>query len=267
MQPAVLRETLLIGIFISNDVPVACGILQTAQTACEKYGSFVRGWLTVIPIITVVDPKYIQVILNNSRLSTKNFIYSFTPEFLGRGMITTNGYKSKSHRKYISPYFKTNYLEQFVQTFDKCAQSMVEQVKGKDKVQITTFVNRCISNVLHKAIIGIPLQDQEIINKSPFNKGPVTLLQRVLRPWLLLNSIYKFTASSRLELGYMSALKEFSSEVLEKRKGERRDHKNLDWCLLDAFIEISEAKPDFTEEDIVDEIETFMLAGQHSVCA
>ncbi|KAF2897972.1 hypothetical protein ILUMI_08201, partial [Ignelater luminosus] len=52
-----------------------------------------------------------------------------------------------------------------------------------------------------------------------------------------------------------------------KRKNDRESHKSLDWCLLDGFIDISEAKPDFTDEDIVDEVCTFMLVGQDSVCA
>ncbi|KAF2893603.1 hypothetical protein ILUMI_12566 [Ignelater luminosus] len=242
-------------------------IFRSAQTVYKKHGSLLRAWLTFIPFIAVLDPKYVQVILNSSKLSDKNFMYSFMHNFLGQGLITSSGRKSKSHRRYISSYFKTNYLEQFLQTFDKCARSMVEELKEKDKVQITTIVNHCILNILHQTIMGISPEEKEKLSESPFNKGQISLLQRILHPWLLLNCVYRRTTRSKLEFKQKLSLKEFSRKVLERRKKEREKHKTMDWCLLDGFIEISETKPDFTDEDIVDEVCTFMLAGQDSVGA
>ncbi|KAF2899982.1 hypothetical protein ILUMI_06204 [Ignelater luminosus] len=240
-------------------------IFRLGQIAYKEYGSVAKGWLSIIPIIGVLEPKYLNIILSSSKLSDKNFLYSFMHTFLGDGLITGNGNKSKLHRRYISLYFKINYLEQFISTFNESANRMVEQLKGKDEVKITTFINRCVLNILHQAIMGIPMQEQEIINNSPFSKGQMSLIQRVLQPWLLLSFFYKFTNRSRLELDQKSTIMGFSREVLEKRRSDKEAHKDLDWCLLDGLIEISETKHDFNDKDIVDEVCTFMLAGQDSV--
>lgn len=48
-----------------------------------------------------------------------------------------------------------------------------------------------------------------------------------------------------------------------RREGNNNDRK----CLIDYMLEVSQKNPNFTEEDIVDEACTFMLAGQDSVGA
>jgi cytochrome P450 family 4 len=49
--------------------------------------------------------------------------------------------------------------------------------------------------------------------------------------------------------------------MIRKRKAEKAEGKNSEnKSLLDYMIEISEKNPDFTEDDIIDEACTFMLA-------
>lgn len=105
----------------------------------------------------------------------------------------------------------------------------------------------------------------------------MSLIQRVLQPWLLLDFFYKFTNKGKLDLDQKLTLRGFSSKVissytlcitnikylwkvLENRKRDKEEGKALDWCLLDAFMEIAETKPDFADNDIIDEVCTFMLA-------
>lgn len=99
-------------------------------------------------------------------------------------------------------------------------------------------------------------------------RGKVNVPYRVTRPWLLLDVIYKMTESAAAELNQKKRLDEFTRKMIHRRKdakanGEIPDRK----CLLDFMLEISESHPDFTEDDIINEACTFMLAGQDSVGA
>lgn len=51
-----------------------------------------------------------------------------------------------------------------------------------------------------------------------------------------------------------------SKKILEKRRSDRNKLKNLDWCLLDGLLDISETNTNFNDEDIIDEACTFMMA-------
>ena len=70
------------------------------------------------------------------------------------------------------------------------------------------------------------------------------------------------------ELDQKKRLQEFTRKMIVKRRALRSNNNDIEKkCLLDYMIEISDNNPDFTEEDIVNEACTFMLAGQDSVGA
>lgn len=114
---------------------------------------------------------------------------------------------------------------------------------------------------------------------------------RIAKPWLLLDWIYKLTETASSEMDQKRKLDEFTRKVGQhenpafKRfltfclfvfsiqminirrnaieKGETPQRK----CLLDFMLEISKNNAHFTDDDIVNEACTFMLAGQDSVGA
>lgn len=70
------------------------------------------------------------------------------------------------------------------------------------------------------------------------------------------------------EVNQKNKLNEFTKKMIDFRRAARaRGERLARKCLLDFMIEISESHPDFTEQDIIDEACTFMLAGQDSVGA
>jgi len=110
--------------------------------------------------------------------------------------------------------------------------------------------------------------------------------QRFVQPWLLLDTIYHMTKLASEEIKQKNRLNDFTREMIQRRRkilakrnnnnnnedfGDDKDddlkYDNKRKCLLDFMIEISDSNPDFTEEDIVNEACTFMLAGQDSVGA
>lgn len=90
---------------------------------------------------------------------------------------------------------------------------------------------------------------------------------RVTRPWLLFSFIYNLTDCASQELNQKNKLNEFTRKMIRIRRDAKERGELNRKCLLDFMIEISENHLDFTEEDIIDEACTFMLAGQDSVGA
>lgn len=84
---------------------------------------------------------------------------------------------------------------------------------------------------------------------------------RIANPWLLFSWIYKLTETASEELDQKKRLDEFTRKMINKRReamksGEIVERKSL----LDYMLDIADIYPHFTEDDIVDEVCTFMLA-------
>nr|CAI5840714.1 unnamed protein product [Callosobruchus analis] len=235
---------------------------ELGTNASQMYGSLFRCWISIVPFIWVYEPEHLKIILGSSKISRKNVFYSILHNFVGQGLITNNGYRWRKNRKLIQPYFHINILESYIDVFLENAHKFTNEFLkyGKDSINVTSSINRCVLNTLHESILGVPVDDD-----SPYRKGEVMLTQRIARPWLLLQSIFNLTPFAEKEYHQKLSLHNYTRKVLEIRKKEY-DKSSLR-CLLDMFIEIADTNKDFTEEDMINEGVTFMLAGQDSVGA
>lgn len=123
-----------------------------------------------------------------------------------------------------------------------------------------------------EAVLGVPIKKKGLglMDDSPFRKGKIMMSARFSQPWLLFDGIYQLTSLASDELNQKRRLNEFTRQMIKRRREMMADAGNNNVerkCLLDYMIEISESNPEFTEEDIINEACTFMLAGQDSVGA
>jgi len=234
--------------------------VESRNTAYETYGPLVRAWLTLIPVVVVIEPKYIQAIVGSTKQNEKGFFYSFLNNFVGSGLVTNNGNEWKSHRKYIQPYFNVNVLKRYVESISEAAQALVKKLENEREIKANKFINYCILDILHQTILGIAVNDHETKSYSPFYKSPVLIITLILRPWNILKSMFTYSNVKEQEGEQKFTQLEFIRKILDERKEKEINQ----WCFLDALQEISRNHPDFTYDDVVNESRTFMLAGQDS---
>jgi cytochrome P450 family 4 len=93
------------------------------------------------------------------------------------------------------------------------------------------------------------------------HRGKVVVPHRIANPWLLFSWIYKLTETASEELDQKKRLDDFTRKMISKRREAMRSGEIVERkSLLDYMLDISDAHPDFTEKDIIDEACTFMLA-------
>ncbi|XP_068144688.1 probable cytochrome P450 4aa1 [Drosophila tropicalis] len=252
---------------------------KRAAKAFDLYGSLIRIWVLLFPFFVVLQPEDLQVILSSKKHTNKVFFYRLMHNFLGDGLITSSGSKWSNHRKLIQPAFHLSLLGKFIDTFVDASQSLYEHLDdaaavGSD-LNIAKYVNNCVLNILNEAVLGVPIRkkNQELVDmeESPFRQGKLMIPTRFANPWLLWDGLYHWTKLANDELNQKKRLNDFTRQMIKRRREIMANcgNNNTDErkCLLDYMIEISESNPDFTEEDIVNEACTFMLAGQDSVGA
>lgn len=113
----------------------------------------------------------------------------------------------------------------------------------------------------------INVSGQHLNKPSPFRQGKIVLPYRVTKPWLMFDWVYQLTEAASSELNQKNKLDDFTRTMIAKRRLAKKSNTVDKECLLDYMIDISDNNKEFTEEDIINEASTFMLAGQDSVGA
>ncbi|XP_067631159.1 probable cytochrome P450 4aa1 [Eurosta solidaginis] len=248
-------------------------LAKRVATAFGLYGPLIRIWVLLFPFFVVLQPDDLQIILSSKKHTEKVFIYKLMHNFLGKGLITSSGEKWNAHRKFIQPMFHLTILERFIGTFADASQVLFENLKasGCEEVNIAKYINNCVIDILNEAVLGVPVKREDAMmdmEQSPFRQGKVVISERFTQPWLLFESLYKFTKIANEEIDQKRRLDQFTRKMIKYRREMIANGKDTERkCLLDYMIEISNKNADFTEDDIVDEACTFMLAGQDSVGA
>lgn len=240
----------------------------------QDYGRVFRIWLTGLPYVMIMEPEDIQVVLSSMKHTRKIFFYKLLDNFLGKGLITRDVVTWRTHRKFLQPAFHLHILERFTTTFAECSHHLMNDFLQKDsqEINITSFINDSVYDILSETVLGINRTSRRsnatMEDDLPFRKGQIMLLYRLVRPWLLIEWIYRLTKHGKQEEQQRRDLFDTCLKMMKEKRDQLRSKDSVGakkMSLLEYMVEMNEKNPCFNDEDIVEECCTFMLAGQDSV--
>ncbi|XP_039308615.1 probable cytochrome P450 4aa1 [Solenopsis invicta] len=257
------------------DIVIKGNLLERIADEHQNYGRIIRIWLTFVPHVVLIEPEDIKILLQNEKHIAKASFYKLVDDFLGKGLITQDVDKWTVHRKILQLAFKPRMLQKFIETFGECADRLVDKLLEKDgeDINITTFVNNSVYDIVKETILGIPASQTYNDEEDKFRKNQFMITYRYARPWLLINWIYRLTAASRSEKQHHNELIDFCSKKMEEmhRSSQKNnffnDPRTGKTSLLEFMIDymINMNDPPITKQEAIEECCTFMLAGQESV--
>lgn len=121
--------------------------------------------------------------------------------------------------------------------------------------------------LLTETVIGNERQPgNKLLNSkdSPFRQGQISLFYRLSHPWLIFDCFYKKTDIGKKEERHYQVLFDACKKKINNNEELNNNDCNAS-SLLEFMIKTSAKNLEFTEQDIVNECCTFMLAGQDSV--
>ncbi|EFN76645.1 probable cytochrome P450 4aa1 isoform X2 [Harpegnathos saltator] len=255
-------------------------LMQRFANEKSDYGRIFRIWVIFLPYVVLIEPEDIQVVLSSMKHTRKVGFYRLLNNFIGKGLISLEVDKWKVHRKILQPAFHLHVLKSFIATFSECADHLVNKLleRNGEEVNLTVFINNSVYDILLETILGISASRGDNNSKAdmPFGKGQFMAIQRFVRPWLLINWIYRLTEAGKMEQQQQKNLINFccrkmkeKQEFLQKNSSliveDESDAPIKKITLLEYMIKINEKNPSFIEQDIIEECCTFMLAGMESV--
>ncbi|XP_014470701.1 PREDICTED: probable cytochrome P450 4aa1 isoform X2 [Dinoponera quadriceps] len=247
-------------------------LMQRLTNEASNYGRIIRIWLTFLPYVMITEPEDVQMVLGSMKHTRKIYFYRLLDTLIGKGLVSLEVNKWKQHRKILQPAFHLHMLQRSVGTFGECADRLADQLleKNGEDVNLTMFINNSVYEILIETILGMPASQgyNNGVDDTPFRK--------FAQPWLLIDWIYRLTAAGRVEQKQQKDLFDFCLKKLkEKRKFLRKHGSFVDngepgattrkISLLEYMIEMNEKNHCFTEQDMIEECCTFMLAGNESV--
>ncbi|CAB3360551.1 Hypothetical predicted protein [Cloeon dipterum] len=256
---------------------------------CKDFPIFHKTQILFHPLILVHSPEAVQAILSRNKHAEKGFIYKGLKALLGEGLITSKGSRWHAHRKLITPTFHFNILESFLDVFVRRSKELMTRLKEKEGTEcfdISPYTQRLTLDFICETAMGTPIQAQsnerlEIV--SAIHKLEEIGIYRMIRPWLLSDWIFMFTKKGREQIKYKNILHSFTDKVIKERKqlieqqkkeegklavvkeGEESDFGRKKRAIfMDLLIESSDNGNLLTDEDIREEVNTFMFAGQNT---
>lgn len=239
-----------------------------------RYPYINRSWIGILPEVNLRKAEYIEKVISASKHLQKPFGYEYLKNWLGEGLLTSTGDHWHKHRKIITPTFHFSILETFCEIFSEKSKILVEQLShhaDTDKtINIHQYVTRAALDIISEAAMGIQLDCQTQYQNEYVDavyEISELIMHRVVRPYLALDIIYRNTQKGKQYKKCVDILHKMTREVISNRKAAREENKRKGVsrkkrpAFLDLLLDANEQQNLLSDEDIRQEVDTFMFEG------
>ncbi|CRK92923.1 CLUMA_CG006516, isoform A [Clunio marinus] len=256
-------------------------LLKLLETFPKKYGRTVRFLIGPQLQVLFTDPKDCETILGSQKLIDKSDEYDFIAEWLGTGLLISNGQKWFTRRKVITPTFHFKILEQFVEVFDKHSAIFVQELskcKGR-AIDVFPFVTLAALDVVCETAMGVEVNAQlnsDSVYVKAVKEISMILSTRNFNVFLRNNFLFKLSSLGKRQKEVLSILHNFTDSVIIARREElaNKSKKGINedpiddeigskkkLALLDVLLQSTINGEPLSNMDIREEVDTFMFEG------
>ena len=203
--------------------------------------------------------------------------YKFLHSWLGMGLLTSTGSKWQTRRKMLTPAFHFRILEDFLEVMNQQTALLCDilgHLCDKPAFDIFPLVTHCALDIICETAMGRSINAQEDSDTDyvrAIYKASDIVFQRQTSPWLWDDLIFGLTPAGFRMRKYLDCLHGFTNKVIAEKKQEARESKNENTedevgmkkrlAFLDLLIDASKGGTVLSDEDIREEVDTFMFEG------
>ncbi|CAH1400212.1 unnamed protein product [Nezara viridula] len=247
---------------------------------CNEYGTIFEFKMLGAKYVFLTEPELVKPILSSSTNITKgHFEYSFLKLMFNDGLIVSKGDKWRTNRRLLTPSFHNKILKSSVETVGRNAEEFVSQLLAFDgkPIDIEDITYLLAFKIICETAMGFKLntedkQQNEFVKASKICHD--SLVHRYLRFWLFPDFIFRRSDVGKQFFKSADLIQDVAEQVIKNRKelfiAEKNGSKNKDLkkkernAFLDNLFELVDLNPAlFTESNIREEVDTFMIAGHN----
>ncbi|XP_053692133.1 probable cytochrome P450 4d14 [Sabethes cyaneus] len=237
--------------------------------------------------LVCASPKHVEKIMTGAEFNCKGEDYDVLLEWLGTGLLTSSGNKWFTHRKALTSAFHFKILENFVPVFDRQSTVLMEKLRKTDGkvVKIFPMVKLCTLDIIVETAMGTPSSAQ--ITQSSYTLAVEEMATiaflRMFNRFYFSDFIFRFSKFYPTYGRCLKTIQNFTLSIIEKRRktlqqnaaedGQQPPQGNDDlgskpkMALLDILLQTNIDGRPLTDEEIREEVDTFMFAGHDTTAS
>ena len=238
--------------------------------------------------VTVADPEAIRIVLNHADPKDP-FGYGFIKQWLGDGLLISNGKKWSRNRRLLTPSFHFDILKPYQKIFSNSAKVMMKkwrkhlEVNPAESVEMFECVSLMTLDSLMKCIFGIDQDFQEEMQEQhPYIKTVYELSDLISKRFRnvlhISDTIYYLSSNGRKFRKAVRFAQEFSKSLINSKREEKKRQnggntsqplsarKYVDF--LDTLLDCRDEDGNgMTNQEIQDEVDTFLFEGHDTTAS
>ncbi|XP_073813302.1 cytochrome P450 4e2-like [Musca autumnalis] len=244
----------------------------------NNYRNF-RVWIGYYLNIFITEPKDVEFILSSTTLLKKSDIYEMTYDWLGDGILTGTGQKWHKNRKIITPAFHFKILQDFHDVMNKNSNKFIDKLreaaKGDNIFDFQKMVNYFTLDVICDTAMGVSINAMDNPH-TEFAKAVEFMCEninmRAFHPLKRKKLTYQFFPEFKDYCKAIKTLKDFTFGVIGAqlhRELQQNQANNIAQdeynkpkkAFLDTLLSATVDNRPFTNQELYEEVSTFIFAG------
>lgn len=251
---------------------------------CAIYKGTWILWLGTSAKVYFHTPDCTQAILSSTDYIDKSTEYGLLSGWLKTGLLTSTGAKWHHRRKLLTPAFHYKILETTVRPIQKVADILVtrleEQVEQME-FNIFPYMKLAALDAICETTMGYDLgaqHDQNSGYTKAIERVTEISMRRFMMPWLHYDFIFNRTAMGKAYHSSLEVIQGFTLKVIKERRQQLLEEKqssppkeeesaeddiveSINRKRPTAFLDLCLQLPELTDNDVREEVDTFMFAG------
>ncbi|GMT11301.1 hypothetical protein PFISCL1PPCAC_2598 [Pristionchus fissidentatus] len=265
-----------------NSADLLMQLLEWADVYAFNKGSsgLIKTWIGMMPLAVIIKPEYCKLVLESNTQITKAAGYDKLSEWIGTGLLTSTNEKWFGRRKMLTPAFHFQVLKGYLETFIRQSQIFLDQIdKFADtgrEVDLFPYIKRCALDIICETSMATQV-DSQIGKNSEYVNAVVRLSDMIFTfercPWLWIKPVW-YACGMGYEFDRLVELTtDFTRRVINERRqtliddGESGrilenpgEFSKKKMVFLDLML-LTQEKNSLSDEDIREEVDTFMFEG------
>lgn len=244
-------------------------LYELAQKYPKACGLYLINFLN--PYVVVHHPETVKVVLKAAGRKPK--VYSYTINWLGDGLLCSNGKKWHRNRKLLTPTFNFESLKHYIKYNNKATDIFLDKLttfaKTRDSFEIISFASNLSLDIILRCIFSYE-SDLQIKGENHFYTKAITELARLwikrqFEPWKHLDIIYWSTKDGKAFSKNCDLINDFAVNMIMERRHlmtNAPDEADKYHDFLDTLLRSKDADGvGLSDDEIKDEVNTFTAAG------
>ncbi|RZC35727.1 p450 domain containing protein, partial [Asbolus verrucosus] len=225
------------------------------------------------------DYKFLEFLLSSNQILTKSENYPYLIPWLGLGLLISDGFTWKKHRKILTPAFHLEILKQFIGIFESVGNVLIDKMNhydGSSSADLYPLVTLCTLDIISESAMGIKIYAQENRNSDyvrSVKKMCRLTVNRSISPVKFFDCTFRFTKDYYIQKKLLNVLHGLTSRIINTKKemlknqSENINPEKKKMAFLDLLLKYSENGSLLSYLEIREEVDTFMFEGHDTTAS